>query len=83
MFSNLPTNRSPEEFAQEASTLLENFINAFLDFPHPIIMAVHAPAIGIAVTLCPLADLVYAHSSATFHAPFTALGEYEFEYLNM
>lgn len=75
MFSNLPTDRSPEAFAQEAAVLLEKFVNAFLEFPLPIVMAVHAPAIGIAVTLLPLADLVYAHPRATFHAPFTALGQ--------
>ena len=75
MFANLPKDKTLEEFAEDGATLLRTFVNAFLACPKPIVAAVQAPAIGVAVSLLALCDLVYVHEKATFQTPFTALGQ--------
>lgn len=55
--------------------MLYKFVNAFIDFPHPLIAAVNGPAYGIAVTTLALCDEVHAVRAATFNTPFTALGQ--------
>jgi peroxisomal 3,2-trans-enoyl-CoA isomerase len=64
----------PAELASTASRVLRRFVGAFLDARVPVVAAVNGPAVGIAATILPLADLVYAAHTATFHTPFTALG---------
>mmetsp|Transcript_36734 Transcript_36734/g.37387 ORF Transcript_36734/g.37387 Transcript_36734/m.37387 type:complete len:278 (+) Transcript_36734:40-873(+) len=53
---------------------LRQFVDAFIDFPKPIISAVNGPAIGIAVTTLGLCDRVFASTSSYFMTPFAALG---------
>ncbi|KDO23875.1 hypothetical protein SPRG_10022 [Saprolegnia parasitica CBS 223.65] len=64
-----------EKLAADAAKILERFVDAFLTCNKPIVAAVHAPAIGIAVTMLGLCDFVFAHERATFQTPFTALGQ--------
>jgi len=54
---------------------LERFINAFIDFPKPLIAAVNGPAIGVGATFTALCDFVYASEKATFHTPFLSLAQ--------
>uniref|UniRef100_A0A7E4WAW4 ACB domain-containing protein n=1 Tax=Panagrellus redivivus TaxID=6233 RepID=A0A7E4WAW4_PANRE len=64
-----------EKLAEHAGGVFDRFVKAFIDFEKPLIFAVNGPAVGIAVTLLPLANLVYASDSATFHTPFVTLGQ--------
>ncbi|KAF6026647.1 ECI2 [Bugula neritina] len=68
-----PENMS--KMAQDSSVLLQNFVDAFINFSKPLIGVVNGPAVGVAVTTMGLFDLVYATDKATFHTPFSSLGQ--------
>ncbi|NWH82265.1 ECI2 isomerase, partial [Piaya cayana] len=64
-----------EKMAKDGAALLKEFVDHFIDFPKPLIAVVNGPAVGIAVTLLGLCDVVYASDRATFHTPFSQLGQ--------
>nr|XP_042716511.1 enoyl-CoA delta isomerase 2 isoform X3 [Chrysemys picta bellii] len=73
-FTNIPAG-GIEKMAKDGAVLLENFVKHFIDFPKPLIAVVNGPAVGISVTLLGLFDIVYATDRATFHTPFSELGQ--------
>ncbi|XP_069033710.1 enoyl-CoA delta isomerase 2 isoform X1 [Embiotoca jacksoni] len=73
-FTKIP-EAGVEEMARKAGVLLSNYVKAYIDFPKPLVAVVNGPAVGIAVTLLGLFDLVYATERATFHTPFSQLGQ--------
>ncbi|XP_043195204.1 enoyl-CoA delta isomerase 2-like isoform X1 [Amphibalanus amphitrite] len=64
-----------KEIAKESGVLLNRFVSAFIDFPKPLVAVVNGPAIGVSVTVMGLYDAVYASDRATFHTPFSNLGQ--------
>lgn len=71
-------NITPDQMAEHAvkgGDILEHYINAYIDFPKPLVGVINGPAVGVAVTVLGLFDAVYATKSATFHTPFSALGQ--------
>ena len=54
---------------------LRKYVDAYINFPKPLIAAVNGPAIGVSVTVLGLCDLVYATDKASFHTPFMTLGQ--------
>ena len=53
---------------------LAGLLEVIVDFPKPFIVAVNGLGVGIGVTICGLADLVYIAEGARLRAPFSALG---------
>lgn len=49
-------------------------IDALIDFPKPLVMAVNGLAVGVGVTMLAFADLVLMASDARLKCPFTDLG---------
>ncbi|XP_013791191.1 enoyl-CoA delta isomerase 2, mitochondrial-like [Limulus polyphemus] len=72
---NLPPGVDIAQMAKDASVLLRDFVDSFITFPKPLVAAVNGPATGISVTLLGLFDVVYASEKATFHTPFSLLGQ--------
>ncbi|XP_064797984.1 enoyl-CoA delta isomerase 2, mitochondrial [Oncorhynchus masou masou] len=64
-----------EQMAKNAGELLREFVKAFIDFPKPLVAVVNGPAVGVSVTLLGLFEIVYATERATFHTPFSQLGQ--------
>ncbi|KAJ8418709.1 hypothetical protein AAFF_G00002080 [Aldrovandia affinis] len=64
-----------EKMAKDSGELLRGFVKAFIDFPKPLIGVINGPAVGVSVTLLGLFDVVYATERATFHTPFSQLGQ--------
>ncbi|XP_062425995.1 enoyl-CoA delta isomerase 2 isoform X2 [Rhea pennata] len=73
-FTNVQAGQT-EKMAKDGALLLREFVAHFIDFPKPLIAVVNGPAIGISVTLLGLCDIVYASDLATFHTPFSQLGQ--------
>ncbi|GAB1599089.1 enoyl-CoA delta isomerase 2, mitochondrial-like isoform X1 [Argonauta hians] len=71
-------NVAPKDYAtmaENAAVILTKFIDAIIDFPKPLIGLINGPAVGISVTMLGLFDAVYCSDKATFHTPFSALGQ--------
>ncbi|KAJ8375097.1 hypothetical protein SKAU_G00056770 [Synaphobranchus kaupii] len=64
-----------EKLARDSGELLRGFVKAFIDFPKPLIGVINGPAVGVSVTLLGLFEVVYATERATFHTPFSQLGQ--------
>ncbi|NWX83719.1 ECI2 isomerase, partial [Nothoprocta ornata] len=73
-FTNIPAGEM-EKMAEDGAALLRDFVAHFIDFPKPLVAVVNGPAVGISVTLLGLFDIVYASDMATFHTPFSQLGQ--------
>ncbi|XP_027459113.2 enoyl-CoA delta isomerase 2 isoform X2 [Zalophus californianus] len=73
-FTDIPPG-GIEEKAKNSAILLRDFVDCFIDFPKPLVAVVNGPAVGISVTILGLFDLVYASDRATFHTPFSHLGQ--------
>lgn len=52
----------------------KEFVDAFIDFQKLIVVGINGPAVGAAVTILGLCDVIIASSKATFMTPFASLG---------
>ncbi|KAM9333444.1 enoyl-CoA delta isomerase 2 isoform 3-T3 [Pholidichthys leucotaenia] len=73
-FTNIPDS-GVEAMAKQGGELLRKYVKAYIEFPKPLVAVVNGPAVGISVTVLGLFDLVYATERATFHTPFSQLGQ--------
>ncbi|TGZ74997.1 hypothetical protein CRM22_000633 [Opisthorchis felineus] len=61
--------------SQQLGAALRAFLLTLASFPKPVVVGVNGPAMGLAVAMLPLCDLVYVSDSATFQLPYTRLGQ--------
>ncbi|CAI9181615.1 unnamed protein product [Rangifer tarandus platyrhynchus] len=54
---------------------IRSFVNTFIQFMKPIIVAVNGPAIGLGASILPLCDLVWANEKEWFQTPYTTFGQ--------
>lgn len=72
---NVKTPNDLIKMADKGEDVLERFVRAHIEHEKPLISLVNGPAIGISVTLMALFDLVIASDKASFHSPFSSLGQ--------
>ena len=51
------------------------FVDTFIQFKKPIVVAVNGPAVGLGAALLPLCDVVWANEKAWFQTPYTVYGQ--------
>ncbi|XP_070708933.1 enoyl-CoA delta isomerase 2 [Pempheris klunzingeri] len=73
-FTKIPEG-GVEAMARSGGDLLRKYVKTYIDFPKPLVAVVNGPAVGISVTVLGLFDVVYATERATFHTPFSQLGQ--------
>ncbi|KAM4533932.1 enoyl-CoA delta isomerase 2 isoform 2-T2 [Odontesthes bonariensis] len=73
-FTKIPDG-GVEAMAKSGGELLRKYVRAYIDFPKPLVAVVNGPAVGVSVTVLGLFDLVYATERASFHTPFSQLGQ--------
>ncbi|XP_032870525.1 chromodomain Y-like protein isoform X1 [Amblyraja radiata] len=54
---------------------IRSFVNTFIQFKKPIIVAVNGPAIGLGASILPLCDVVWANEKAWFQTPYATFGQ--------
>ncbi|MEE6465149.1 hypothetical protein FKM82_006463 [Ascaphus truei] len=54
---------------------IRTFVNTFIQFKKPIIVAVNGPAIGLGASILPLCDVIWANEKAWFQTPYTTFGQ--------
>ncbi|KHN83331.1 Enoyl-CoA delta isomerase 2, mitochondrial [Toxocara canis] len=74
-FASVKSREDIAHMAAEGAKVLDAYVSAFINHEKPLIALVNGPAIGIAVTVLALFDLVFASDKATFHTPFATLGQ--------
>ncbi|KAF4008621.1 hypothetical protein G4228_020392 [Cervus hanglu yarkandensis] len=68
------TDDHKRESARMAEAI-RSFVNTFIHFTKPIIVAVIGPAIWLGASILPLCDLVWANEKAWFQTPYTTFGQ--------
>ncbi|XP_030630329.1 chromodomain Y-like protein isoform X2 [Chanos chanos] len=54
---------------------IRTFVNTFIQFKKPIVVAVNGPAIGLGASILPLCDVIWANEKAWFQTPYTTFGQ--------
>ncbi|XP_029970506.1 chromodomain Y-like protein [Salarias fasciatus] len=68
------TDDRKKESIKMAETI-RTFINTFIQFKKPIVVAVNGPALGLGAAILPLCDVVWANEKAWFQTPYMAYGQ--------
>ena len=68
----LPDHKT--EMARMAEAI-RNFMNTFIQFKKPIVVAMNGPATGLGASILPLCDVVWANEKAWFQMPYNTFGQ--------
>lgn len=71
----LKDEAGPKAGMEKSKNLLIRFVDSLINLEKLLIAVVNGPAVGIPVTTLGLCDHVIASDKATFHTPFTAIGQ--------
>nr|XP_006004918.1 PREDICTED: chromodomain Y-like protein 2 [Latimeria chalumnae] len=52
---------------------IRDFVNAFIQFKKPIVVAINGPALGLGASILPLCDIVWASEKAWFQTPYATI----------
>ncbi|XP_012987479.2 chromodomain Y-like protein isoform X1 [Esox lucius] len=68
------TDDRKKESIKMAETI-RTFVNTFIQFKKPIIVAVNGPAVGLGASILPLCDVIWANEKAWFQTPYATYGQ--------
>ncbi|XP_041751501.2 chromodomain Y-like protein isoform X2 [Coregonus clupeaformis] len=68
------TDDRKKESIKMAETI-RTFVNTFIQFKKPIVVAVNGSAVGLGASILPLCDVVWANEKAWFQTPYTTYGQ--------
>ncbi|KAK1790253.1 hypothetical protein P4O66_013988, partial [Electrophorus voltai] len=68
------TDDRKRESIKMAETI-RTFVNTFIQFKKPIVVAVNGPAVGLGASILPLCDVIWANEKAWFQTPYTTFGQ--------
>ncbi|XP_012683403.2 chromodomain Y-like protein [Clupea harengus] len=68
------TDDRKKESIKMAETI-RTFVNTFIQFKKPIVVAVNGPAIGLGASILPLCDVIWANEKAWFQTPYATIGQ--------
>ncbi|KAJ8272871.1 hypothetical protein GJAV_G00094410 [Gymnothorax javanicus] len=68
------TDDRKKESTKMAETI-RTFVNTFIQFKKPIIVAVNGPAVGLGASILPLCDVIWANEKAWFQTPYATYGQ--------
>ncbi|KAI1902211.1 hypothetical protein AGOR_G00042380 [Albula goreensis] len=68
------TDDRKKESAKMAESI-RTFVNTFIQFKKPIIVAVNGPAVGLGASILPLCDVIWANEKAWFQTPYATFGQ--------
>lgn len=77
MSSLIDEDEGKEKLYEKAKIIVDEMklmIDAFIEYPKPLIAIVNGPCFGIAATTIALCDVIYAHESSFFCTPFSRWG---------
>ncbi|KAJ8337135.1 hypothetical protein SKAU_G00383550 [Synaphobranchus kaupii] len=70
--------RLTDDRKKESTKMAESirtFVNTFIQFKKPIIVAVNGPAVGLGASILPLCDVIWANEKAWFQTPYATFGQ--------
>ncbi|XP_072926491.1 chromodomain Y-like protein 2 isoform X2 [Hemitrygon akajei] len=71
LIGRLSTDRRKE--SARIAEAIRDFVNAFIQFKKPIVVAVNGPALGLGASILPLCDIVWASEKAWFQTPYATI----------
>uniref|UniRef100_A0A0R3RRV3 ACB domain-containing protein n=1 Tax=Elaeophora elaphi TaxID=1147741 RepID=A0A0R3RRV3_9BILA len=74
-FTKINSRENISRMVSKAGQTLSSYVAAYINHKKALVALINGPAIGIAVTILPLFDLVITSDKATFNTPFTSLGQ--------
>ncbi|KAJ8340612.1 hypothetical protein SKAU_G00352450 [Synaphobranchus kaupii] len=71
LIGRLSTDRRKE--SSRIAEAIRDFVNAFIHFKKPIVVAINGPALGLGASILPLCDIVWASEKAWFQTPSASI----------
>ena len=73
--SSTASGRRRKRESTRMAQAIRYFVNTFIHFKKPLVVAVNGPGFGLGASILPLCDVVWANEKAWFQTPYTTFGQ--------